>query len=108
MHYEAHISWGAGGGVCEVLLFSMKFSLCSQWVPMYFQHVLNSSSLYPLLFAFCFYSCNIYNQPKGGDYNISNLGQPKVDFFFFWGDGSDEDAHHKRKEIELSEVLTTN
>jgi hypothetical protein len=101
------------GGGCGILLFSlcslMKFSLCSQWVPMYFQHVPNSSLLYPIFFALCFYSCNIYNQPKGGDYDISNLGQPKVDFFLiYWGDGSDKDAHHKRKEIELSEVPVTN
>ncbi len=34
--------------------------------------------------------------------------QRSIFILFYWGDGSDKDAHHKRKEIELSEVPVTN
>jgi hypothetical protein len=53
-----------------------------------------------------FHSCNLNNQPQGGDYNMSILIFGTVESFiylftFIYCDGLIEDAHYKRKIIEL-------
>jgi hypothetical protein len=85
--------WGEGWGV-EFLLFPMcsnevvtflkqvlngflTFSPSSQGDP---QHVPNSSSLYPVSFALS--SRVTYNEPEGGDYNVSILGLFKSQLIF--------------------------
>jgi hypothetical protein len=79
-------SFGERWGVFDIF--------CSQSVPMEFllcsHHALRVQKFQQLLilaYVICikFYSCNLYKQPKGGDYNIPILGFSKAWFFFMMG-----------------------
>ncbi len=68
--------------------------------PMGFQSIPQVPNVFPSMFltlshVLCpkFYSCNLYNQPKGGDYNTFYLG------LFQSLDGPIKDAHHKINEM---------
>ncbi len=78
------------------------FPTCSHQVSNGFPIYSTSSYVFPSMFltlshVLCpkFYSCNLYNQPKGGDYNTCFFGTVQS------LDGPIKDAHHKRKEFEL-------
>jgi hypothetical protein len=77
-----------------------KLSTISQNVPQVPNVFPNMFTLLcPIWFAFNFYSCNLYKQPKGGDYySIYQFGDcRKLDKIFCagWIKG----AHHKRKKL---------
>jgi hypothetical protein len=81
--------------ICVII----KFLPSSQYV---LQHVLNSTSLYPISFALNCTLCTLCNQLKRRRlqyiyYNISIMGPCKAWFIYFFGDEPINGAHHKRK-----------
>jgi len=81
----------------KVSLGSQHVLASSQCVP---QQAPHSSSLYPILLCPKFYSCKLY---KWRSHNIFILGLSKAwfKFKFIFCDGPINDAHHKRKKLEL-------
>jgi hypothetical protein len=59
-----------------------------------FQHVPNSSLLYPICFALTLLLLLLYNQPNGGNYNIF-WECPKLNFSYFWVMGNQRCSSQK-------------
>jgi hypothetical protein len=83
---------GEGGGCWDYLLFLMCSHEIPTMFPSSFQHVSQVPNVFLNMFLITphfishilcpkLYSCNLYNQSKGGDCNLFILGLPKAWFF---------------------------
>jgi hypothetical protein len=77
------LPWNSHYVVIKFLMSSQTCFPSFQCVP---SHVLNNSSFYLISFPprSKFHSCNLYQQLKGGDYNISILGLCKAWLILLW------------------------